>query len=475
MLKYTNGKIFFRFHDKKSYFCDNRCVFSPLSSPANRSSVTFADLAASDETATERKLMKTILLSLLFVVFAVETDDSGDEARVLAMLAERCTQDLWPVDLCGPTLLVNPESRQVLANAADRQGLLSRKGKFYRGQLPDSVRLANTALEWAGVRWSMVLLPLPLDRRKRLGLILHEAFHRIQPQLGFATSGSDNSHLDTRDGRLWFRLEARALAAALATAGAAREVAIEDARQFREQRYALFPPARGAEADLEINEGLAEYTGIGLAYGADAASEAAERLLSGAEGGELIRRFAYLTGPAWGLLLDDRLPTWRTLLSDRPNFVDLMARVMPGPLAQGRLSERAGKYDYVKIARQENNLETKRKVEQEQLRLDLFAAKALLIPLSQMQMQFDPNRVVALPPHGNVYRKIAIQDRWGEIEVDGAAMISTDFQTLRVGEVIHSDAPEFRGKGWVLHVKGGWRLHQDQQGLWRLVKAQGKL
>ena len=92
-----------------------------------------------------------------------------------------------------------------------------------------------------------------------------------------------------------------------------------------------------------------------------------------------------------------------------------------------------------------------------------------------MQMQFDPNRVIALPPHGQVYRKISIQDRWGNVEVDGAALISTDFQTLRVGEVVRQDANPIEGGGWVLDLNQGWSLKQGEHGIWRLMEAQGKL
>ena len=45
--------------------------------------------------------------------------------------------------------------------------------------------------------------------------MLHELFHRIQPDLGLMTISGNNAHLDTVEGRVWLRLEWRALARAL--------------------------------------------------------------------------------------------------------------------------------------------------------------------------------------------------------------------------------------------------------------------
>ena len=56
-------------------------------------------------------------------------------------------------------------------------------------------------------------LPTPRHRRE---FMLHELFHRIQPDLGLITLSGQNAHLDTVEGRVWLRLEWRALARALA-------------------------------------------------------------------------------------------------------------------------------------------------------------------------------------------------------------------------------------------------------------------
>jgi hypothetical protein len=75
--------------------------------------------------------------------------------------------------------------------------------------------MANTAIDWQGDRWAMVMLPLPEDAYTRRVLLAHESFHRIQPKLGLTSKEVANAHLDTVEGRYLMQLEWRALAAAL--------------------------------------------------------------------------------------------------------------------------------------------------------------------------------------------------------------------------------------------------------------------
>jgi hypothetical protein len=95
-------------------------------------------------------------------------------------------------------------------------------------------------------------------------LIAHELFHRMQGQLYLPKMrGGNNLHLDMLDGRYYLRLEWRALGSALkANTDVNRRKAAFDALVFRGARYQIFPDAAEQEQALELNEGLAEYTGV---------------------------------------------------------------------------------------------------------------------------------------------------------------------------------------------------------------------
>ena len=150
------------------------------------------------------------------------------------------------------------------------------------------------------------------DDTGRRVLMLHELFHRIQPQLGFMLPEPRNDHLDTYESRVWLQLEWRALAAALGASGAGRAAALRDALAFRAVRHGLVPGAAENERVLEINEGLAQYTGTVVAIPSppDAAAHVVRQLQRAAENSSFVRTFAYPTGAAYGLLLDERSPGW---------------------------------------------------------------------------------------------------------------------------------------------------------------------
>src|ERR1041384_2799843 len=57
-------------------------------------------------------------------------------------------RDLWNLDLYGPILLVDRESRMSYANLADSAGTLKASGAVYTGVLPKTVNISNASLRW---------------------------------------------------------------------------------------------------------------------------------------------------------------------------------------------------------------------------------------------------------------------------------------------------------------------------------------
>src|ERR1019366_3640046 len=126
-------------------------------------------------------------------------------------IATKKNQILWNKNLYGPILLINPDTRQLYANYSDSAGFLKQTGKIYSGVLPSEIIFANTAINWSGRRWAMIMLPLPENKENRINLLAHELFHKAQPSLGFILFNTNNNHLDQKDGRIYLRLELEAL------------------------------------------------------------------------------------------------------------------------------------------------------------------------------------------------------------------------------------------------------------------------
>ena len=196
-------------------------------------------------------MIRTVALALAFA-YAVnaiaDPTPPSREAMASAELQDICAADhahLWGASLCGPLIVVEPETRAVWASQADAEGVLVRGDGGWIGRLPAGVTVANTSVEWAGVRWIMVMGPLPESALERRVLLTHEAWHRIQALIGLAAAGSENRHLESERGRYLLRLELRALARAMTTRGQTRWRATEDALLFRAARLRAFEGAGG--------------------------------------------------------------------------------------------------------------------------------------------------------------------------------------------------------------------------------------
>ena len=393
---------------------------------------------------------------------AFGTIDPAGAAQVLGEAKAICTRDagaFWGRSLCGPMLLVDPVDRNVIANRSDGHGVLKPSGTTFTGTLPASVILANTSIEWSGIRWSEILWPITGDADQRHVMLAHEMFHRIQPALKMVLTEGDNRHLDTLEGRYLIQLEWRALAAALSAPTAiARRQAIADALLFRRERYRLFPGAATNENDLESNEGIAEYTGtrLGLTTSQARVRYALHDLEAFVKAPSFVRSFAYATGPAYGLLLDRADPGWHRRFVPGQRLDRLLGNAMHlAPPAFASLKAREAVYDDGTLRASEVKRDETRRAHLAELKAKLVDGPALVLPLHRSSFQFNPQTLVPLGNLGTVYPTLRLDDDWGVLEVDGDARVD---QQARIATVSATgiDASGLHGHGWKLTLKPGW-------------------
>ena len=374
---------------------------------------------------------------------------------------------LWGANVCGPILFVDPVTRAMVGNRGDAEGLLERKGEVFVGRLPDRQPVANAAVTLGGVKWAMIVWQfMTSDRFQRVKLMIHESFHRIQGELGLTVAGAGNVHLDSREGRVWLQLEWRALGRAVASRGAARRRAIEDALTFRRHRRSLFPNAESSERALEVHEGLAEYTGFKL--GAADEAELFDRLSKHLDGGanypSFVGSFAYVSGPAYGVLLDVSGAGWLKGLSQRSDLGELLQRVhgirLP-PDSKARAEKRASLYGGDELIKAEARREAERKRRIDEYRAKLVNGPTLLIPLTdKRRVTLNTDNIIPLEGAGIVYARARVTDEWGVLDVsNGALMIQGPGG--RIVKVYVPAPPDLqarplRGDGWVLQIEPGW-------------------
>lgn len=387
-------------------------------------------------------MIATLLLAATLTTTPIPLDAARRTFEDVRVASDEDGGKLWGRPLYGPILFVDPRTRYAVANQVDAGGVLKGEGGVFVGTLPKDVIIANTATDWSGTHWTMVMWgavsPISVARRR---LVLHECFHRIQNELGLPATNANNPHLDTLEGRYWYLLELRALSAALK----GEKQAIADALAFRAKRRSLFADAAANERALEANEGIAEYTGFALrGTGAEETRLAIARRLDGTDRGEsFVRSFAYSTGPAYGLLLDVANPGWRSGFHKDSDFGELL-RITPSadPVA------RAATYDGARLRGEE---ETRAKEQAEKIakyRARLVDGPVIEIPLETTQYGFDPYTVVALGDDGTVYPSTQLSGPWGTIATESGARADFKHGAIFIGA-------EDRSR---LKLNAGWEL-----------------
>lgn len=427
--------------------------------------------------------MATRALFLSLVVLGLPIGATGQEPpidveRAKAFFAEAAALglaglDVWGVELGGPLMFVHMGSRHTVASVPDTLGVLEPRSGVWVGELPAGVGIANTAVEWGGRRWTMLVWPLPYGRLSRGRLLAHEMFHRAQPELGFSGRDATNPHLDTEEGRLLLRLEWRALQAALADSGTARRAAVADAVDFRARRHAAFPAGVSEERDLELNEGLAEYTGVRLAIPANAragwVTAQIENEDARASSAPVGRSFAYVTGPAIGLLLDAAEEDWRSRVEDTTSIGALLGEAYDvTPDATRNIADRWAPYDGPRLAEEERGRSRRIAERDARFRARFVSGPTLTLPASsRIRYTFNPGDTEPFGVGGTVYGSTEVRDAWGLLRVEsaGALLVREAGRIVRVVVPAPADrgAGPLRGDGWTLELADGWTLAEGER------------
>lgn len=381
-----------------------------------------------------------------------------------------CEKDagrLWGASLCGPTMLVDPTTRVLVANTRPGEAVAPGMQGPFVTVWPASESASSTSVEWGGVWWAQVLLPLPPSVEARRLSLVHESFHRLansQRWPGFGgMTGDGNGHLDTLEGRYLVLLEWRALARALESQGAARRGAIEDALTFRRARRERFSNATLEENAGERAEGLAQYTGIKLAADDPERQRGLAKadLDTGAERESFVRAFPYATGPAYGLLLDEAGAEWRDQAKAGADLGALLGSAvhLAAPKATpGEVARRGKAYGSPAIRAAEEERERSAKKRIADLRQKLVVGSVLILPLENPRIQLVPGSLVPMGDLGTVYPTARLAAQWGVITVTKDLLLAQDWEQATVAAPSEGAGQTWRGDGWTLELKEGWSL-----------------
>ena len=370
---------------------------------------------------------------------------------------------LWNHSLKGPLMLVNRETRTIIANDSDNSGALIQRETLFIGKLPDNINIANTAFDWNGKSWTMVALPLPGTKEERLNLLIHESFHRIQQTLGFDSLHEIQCvHLDSKNGRIYLELELEALKKALNSNEP--EIHIKNALLFRQYRYQNFPEAKNAENSLELNEGLAEYTGSILSRRDDA--DLIRHYIADIDRfyslPTYVRSFAYFTIPVYGYFIQKKEHLWNQQITKGTNLSDFISHfygVEYQQITNEGVLKTGEQYGMGSIVEKETRREAAKEAVKNKYKKMFLSDSVVEIGLENMNIGFNPSNIMPLDSYGTVYPDMRITDNWGILEVDSCgALMSPMWNKVTLSYPEITTDTLISGRGWRLKFNNPWIL-----------------
>jgi hypothetical protein len=216
-----------------------------------------------------KQLVVIILISLfssvLFSQFSEE--DKRFIENTFLEIEDLCSRDdgqMWGIDLNLPCMVVDNESRLIIANKPDKQGLLEQEGNFYTGLYPENKTIASSITEFGGINFAIVAYPFTFPDAYLKVQLIHEIFHVLQDSLDLNPPHTlyNNAHLDELYARIYLRLEWEALENAYESENEDDRIEnIKYAFRFRTERRSLYSNAKLNENYMEIMEGIPEFTG----------------------------------------------------------------------------------------------------------------------------------------------------------------------------------------------------------------------
>jgi hypothetical protein len=372
----------------------------------------------------------------------------------------------WGKELYGPIILIDPEKRVFYSNENNEDNEFEEIGKIYKDSLPKDINIANTAINWNDKRWTMVMLPLPNDRISRNNLVIHELFHRIQPSIGFENlQEMDNGHLDTYDGRLLLKLELEALEKALSTNDETERLShIQNALTFRSRRHKS-SYIQQAENSLELNEGLAEYTGMMLSgrNASEMKTHLSESKTDFYTNLTFVRSFAYQTIPYYGYLLSSKKPNWHREIDSKTNLTNYFIRAFRVEIFKNKSVENiANEFDYnfQQIQEEENEREKLRIEKIANLKSKFLEKPNLELQFHNMNISFDPRNITPLENIGTVYPNLRVTDDWGILTVENGALLASDWSKVTVTAPNKISDKLVSGEGWKLEISPEWEVQK---------------
>jgi len=416
-----------------------------------------------------KKILITILAFNCSLAFSQYSEsDKRFILETFAELYELCTIDdsqMWGINLDLPCMVIDKETRMIIANKPDKEGLLVREGKIYSGIYSENKALGSSFTVYGGTVYAYVTHPFLFPESYLKVQLMHEIFHIIQdslklnpPQLFFK-----NAHLDDINARIYMKLEWLALEKAL-TANSAEEKKehIAYALKFRSKRRSMFENESKEENYFELSEGMAEYTGhlITSKTFDDYINSIHYTAKTIIPLDYYATTFAYYSGCLYGGLLYTYDKYWNKTL----NLSDDLGEILLHKSGIFELDTLIYNdfidinYNIADIKREEIEKRDKK----EKLILDykhkFLVDTVLILKLEKWEMQMFPTGIMPLDSLGMVHQKINLFDNWGKLTVSDGGCLLNGNEASVPAKNIKSERKRIYTENWELIIDDNWTI-----------------
>lgn len=370
---------------------------------------------------------------------------------------------LWNVPLNAPIIIVDHFENKMYFTAIENGKVQPIKKEEWNNKVP----LANSFFDYEGKRYVTIihaaLMNTPCD--ERVNLLTHEIFHLHQNDIGIENALSVNYHMDEVQGRALLQIEMKALQQALDR----DSQSLYDALYIRAYRQRLYP--NNNEDLYELNEGLAEYTGVKLSA-TNMREYVKGRLNYNIKRG-YTNAFGYFTGSAYATLLDELYPKWRYDKDLNKGMIYLIKKVNPQYIVMqddAFLKKLLDKYNYEQIlSNEEDELKSFGDIV---LFEDLLKPETSKICITNNRVNFTYNphdRVIALNNKAVLLRNMSLMGEWGQINAkNGIVRLNnwSAFYLLPPKEIILSIV---KGNDYEIQLNQEWKV-VEENGVYKIVK-----
>lgn len=408
------------------------------------------------------------MLLFLAALFFQETSNpvvpssSLDQVRAFfSELPDQAFTKLWQTEDPPQIMVLDSDKRIAFTKVSPGKGLFAEANGIWYGILPQGPSVEGSLLNWAGQTWLVMPWPLPATKWDQLSLWTQKAWIRHAQSLGFPHVAESMAHLKTIEGRIWMRLEWQALRKALTNTGLKQRAAVADALCFRRHRRGLSEKAAFEELQVELSNGLGAYTALTLANHKDPREWLVGKMARHSADEDYTHAFAALSGPAFGLLLDEHRPNWRQKLNSHQDLALMLEVGMKLILPKAWYDAaqlRADVYQVAKIRHEE----TERAAHFERLRAEYrqtFVQQPVLgLPIDQPGLKVDLKQAFSLGADGWILPSLALTQAWGTLKATKGVRLASDQSVVYLTLPFEEMETGFRGDGWILALTEEWEI-----------------